>query len=134
VTKDPPPRVRVTAPVTARRRRTTVVSELDAESPIGEVYLRSLLRSQLRLALGVTAVLVVTVGLLPLLFALVPWLRTLEIAGVRIAWVLIGVCCYPILIALARAYLRRAERNEQDFRDLVAPLTGAPNAEPEGDR
>jgi uncharacterized membrane protein (DUF485 family) len=111
-----------------------VVSELDAESPIGEVYLRSLLRSQLRLALGVTAVLVVTVGLLPLLFALVPWLRTLEIGGVRIAWVLIGVCCYPILIVLARGYVRRAERNEQDFRDLVAPVTGASSAEPEGDR
>lgn len=118
---DPPPRIRVTAPVTARRRRTTVVSELDAQSPIGEVYLRSLLRSQLRLALGIALLLVATIGLLPLLFAALPWLRRAELGDVRVAWLLLGVCCYPVLLGLALAYVRRAERNEQHFCDLVTP-------------
>ncbi|UDY23785.1 hypothetical protein [Nocardioides sp. Kera G14] len=111
----PSPRVRVTAPATARRRRTTVVSELDAQSPIGEVYLRSLLRSQLRLALGITAILVLTVGALPLAFALIPSLRHAHV----LAWILLGGCCYPVLIGLGIAYVRRAERNEQHFHELV---------------
>ncbi len=108
-----------------------MVSELDAESPIGEVYLRSLMRSQFRLALGVTVALGLTVGLLPLLFVLVPALRTGDVGGVRVAWVLIGVACYPVLIALAVGYVRRAERNEQDFHDLVLPTDLSDTAGPE---
>ena len=100
-----------------------MVSELDAGSAVGEVYLRSLMRSQLRLAIALTVVLAATVGLLPLLFTLVEPLRTGEVGGVRIAWVLIGVCCYPVLIGLAVAFVRHADRNEQRFGDLVTPTS-----------
>lgn len=116
-----PARVRVTAPTAGRSRRTTVVSEIDAQTEVGAVYMRSLIRSQLRLALGVTTMLVLTVGVLPVLLATIPWLRHVHLWGVPLAWIVLGGCCYPVLIALAVFYVRRAERNERDFHDLVGP-------------
>lgn len=118
---NPAPRVRVTAPAAGRPRRTTVAREIDAQSPVGEVYMRSLVRSQLRLALGLLLVLVLTVGALPLLFVLVPWLQHGRVLGVPPAWLLLGGGCYPVIIALAVVYVRRAERNERAFQDLVGP-------------
>lgn len=105
-------RVRITAPVARRSRRTTVVGEIDAQTEVGEVYMRSLIRSQLWLAVRLTVALVLTVGALPLVFFLVPthgWL----------AWIVLGAGCYPVLLLLAWRYVRRAERNEAAFRDLV---------------
>ena len=72
VTRQPPPeRVRVTGPP---RRRTPVArtADIDDETRLGGVYMGSLLREQLRLALGILLVLALTVGLLPLVFHLVP--------------------------------------------------------------
>jgi len=117
----PPPRVRVKAPTARRPRRTTVAREIDAQSAVGEVYMSSLVRSQLRLALGLLVVLVLTVGALPLLFVLVPWLQHGRVLGVPLAWVVLGVGCYPVILALSWIYVRRAERNERAFQDLVGP-------------
>ena len=52
----PPERVRVTSPWTERPRlpgRRTATSEIDAQSEVGEIYLRTLLRAQLRLGLSI---------------------------------------------------------------------------------
>ena len=114
-----PPRVRVTAPVAGRSRRTTVISEIDEGTGVGEVYMRSLLRAQLRLALQLTAVLLLTVGLLPILFLAIPWLRHGDVLGLPVSWLLLGACCYPVLLAIAWRYVRVAERNERAFGDLV---------------
>ncbi len=118
---DPPARQRVTSP---RRpgelsRRRSVASEIDAQSRLGEIYVHSLVRSQLRLALGTVFVLATTVGLLPLVFWLVPASRRVHLVGIPLPWLLLGGLVYPFLIALAWFYVRRAERNEQAFRDLV---------------
>jgi len=117
----PPARVRVTAPTAGRTRRTTVSREIDAQSAVGEVYMRSLVRSQLRLALGLLAVLGLTVGALPLLFVLVPSLQHGRVLGVPLAWLILGAGCYPVIITLGVVYVRRAERNERAFHDLVGP-------------
>lgn len=117
----PTPRVRVKAPTAGRPRRTTVAREIDAQSAVGEVYMSSLVRSQLRLAVGLLAVLVLTIGALPLLFVLVPWLQHGRVLGVPLAWVVLGVGCYPVILALGWVYVRRAERNERAFQDLVGP-------------
>ena len=114
-----PARVRVTGPRTARPRRTSIASEIDAQSPVGEVYMRSLIRSQLRLALGVVLLLALSIGSLPLLFELSPGLRRAHLLGVPVPWLLLGLGVYPVLIALARFYVRRAERNEDVFGDMV---------------
>lgn len=118
---EPPHRVRVTGPRAGRPRRTSVAAEIDAQSRIGEVYMTSLLRSQLRLALRTVAALAATVGLLPLLLAVFPVLRTTRVLGVELPWVLLGFAVYPLLLALAWWYVRGAERNERSFQDLLRP-------------
>jgi hypothetical protein len=112
-------RVRVTGPRLGQRRRTSVAAEIDAQSPIGEIYMRSLMRSQLRLALGVVLLLAASVGTLPLVFAISPGVRKAHVLGVPLPWLLLGFCVYPVLIALAWFYVGRAERNEAAFNDMV---------------
>jgi hypothetical protein len=96
-----------------------VGSEIDAQTELGEVYMRSLLRTQLRLAVGVSLVLAATLGLLPVLFATVPSSRGVLVAGVPLPWLLLGFVVYPFLVSLGWIYVRRAERNERTFSDLV---------------
>lgn len=114
-----PVRVRVTSPRAGRPRRTSVASEIDAQTAVGEIYMRSLVRTQLRLALGIVGVLAVTIGGLPLVFAIWPELGRVHVFGIPLPWLLLGGCAYPVLVTLAWVYARRAERNEADFRDLV---------------
>jgi hypothetical protein len=112
-------RVRVTGPRGDRPRATSVASEIDAQSEVGAIYMRSLMRSQLRLALGVTTMLAASVGSLPLLFELAPGVRRAHLLGLPVPWLVLGVGVYPVLIALAWFYVRRAERNEAAFNDMV---------------
>ncbi len=118
---DPPRRVRVTGPrrQATRARAVSIASEIDDQTRLGEVYIDSLMRSQLRLALGVVAVLVVTLGALPLLFHLVPALGRVTVFGVRLPWLLLTVGAFSEILALGWFYVRRAERNEDDFSDLL---------------
>lgn len=117
----PGPRVRVTGPRTGRRRTTTVAAEIDARTELGAVYMRSLVRSQLRLAVAVLLVLALTLGAVPLVLTLAPGLVDVRLVGVPVTWLVLGVLAYPLLVALAAGYVRRAERNEAAFRDLVHP-------------
>jgi hypothetical protein len=119
VSEPAPARVRVTGPRTGRPRSTSIASEIDAQSPVGEIYMRSLMRSQLRLALVVVLLLGLGVGSLPLLFELSPRLRRADLVGVPVPWLVLGFGVYPVLIGLAWFYVRRAERNEEAFRDMV---------------
>ena len=115
-------RVRVTGP--PRRRATTThqsgTREIDAgaEEP-GRVYMQSLLREQLRLALAILALLAVTVGGLPLAFHLVPGLAEVRVGPLPVSWLLLGFLVYPWLITLGWLYIRRSEANERDFAALV---------------
>lgn len=119
MTGTPPERVRVSGP---SRRRTPVArtADIDAETRLGEVYTGSLLREQLRLALGILLLLGLLVGTLPLAFHLWPGLAEIDVLGVPLSWWLLGVLVYPTLLALGWAYVRRAERNERDFAELLS--------------
>lgn len=97
----------------------TRAADLHTQPRLGQVYVRSLVRDQLRLALGVFAVLVVVLGGLPAAFALLPGLRTAEVFGFRLAWLLLGVVAYPVLVGMAWFHIRHAERVERDFTDLL---------------
>ena len=114
-----PERVRVTGPA---RRHTPAARtvDIDTETRLGGVYLGSLLREQLRLALRILAVLAVTVGSLPLVFFLAPGLAGVHVFGLPLSWLLLGVAVYPFLLLLGWRYVRRAERIEQDFADLMS--------------
>jgi uncharacterized membrane protein (DUF485 family) len=104
------------------RRRTPAArtTDIDDETRLGGMYMGSLLREQLRLALGLLTVLALTLGLLPLLFHLLPGLAGVHVLGVPVAWLLLGVLVYPALVLLGWVYVRRAERNERDFAELVS--------------
>jgi len=116
-----PRRVRVTSPRTdaTRTRTTSVASEIDAQTRLGEVYITSLMRSQLRLAVGVLLVLAVTLGALPLLFHLVPVIGRTELAGIPLPWLLLTVVASTEIITLGWLFVRQAERNEDNFSDLL---------------
>lgn len=112
--------------VTGRRKsqrppskRVVVAEEIDSQTRLGEVYVRSLVRSQLRLAVLVCLVVAVVLGSLPLLFYFVPQLGQLRVLGLPLPWLVLGVLVYPLLIAAAGYYVRHAEKNERDFSDLV---------------
>jgi hypothetical protein len=114
-----PARVRVTGPprrVHAPRART---GDIDEQTPLGGVFIDSLVREQLGLAVRILGVLALTVGSLPLLFHLFPRLVDVDVAGLPLAWLLLGVLVYPWLIVLGLRYVRRAERNERDFAVLL---------------
>lgn len=122
MTEEPPvERVRVTGPRPGHPRRMTAASQIDARTQVGDIYMRALVRSQLRLALVVAGTLALTVGLLPLAFWLLPGLSDVRLAGIPLPWLLLGGGIYPVLIVLSRFYVRRAERNEAAFRDLIEP-------------
>lgn len=115
----PPERVRVTGPP-RRRPPAGRTSDIDAGTRLGGVYMRSLLREQLRLALGVLTVLALTIGLLPLAFYLAPGLSDVHVLGMPLGWLLLGVVVYPVLVVLGWVYVRRAERNERDFAEILS--------------
>jgi hypothetical protein len=119
---EPPARVRVTGP--PRRRvnagRPDVAREIDAETALGEVFMRSLLREQLRLAVVALTALALSLGILPLIFVLAPDLASVHVGPVPLAWLLLGVLAYPWLVLVGWWYIRRAEANELDFAALVS--------------
>lgn len=116
-----PRRTRVTSPRTGaqRRRRADAAAEIDAQTRLGEIYMSSLLRAQLRLAAAVLAAVAVLVAGLPLLFRLAPGLADTRVLGMPLAWVLLAFAVYPFLLLLGWLYVRTAERNERDFADVV---------------
>ena len=119
---DPPRRVAVTSPRTAAVRRPpgrAALRALDEQDLVGELLVRSLVRAQLLLALRLLTVLAVLLGGLPLLFAVVPSTRDVEVLGLPLPWLVLGVLVYPALVVGGAVHLRLAERHERDFVELV---------------
>lgn len=115
-------RVRVTSPKMAARPKSgslTPRREIDEQTGVGEVYMRSLVRSQLRLGLSVLAVVSISLGSLPLLFALEPRLSAIRVLSLPLPWLLVGITIYPLLLLAAQWHVRAAERAERDFIEMV---------------
>ncbi|MFI1196952.1 hypothetical protein ACH4T9_27345 [Micromonospora sp. NPDC020750] len=94
-------------------------AELAQQTRVGEALVRGLVRAQLALALRLSLVVLIGLGGLPWLFAIAPAVGRVTVFGVNLPWLLLGVASFPFLIAVGWAYVRLAERNEQDFTDLV---------------
>ena len=119
---EPSRRVVVTSPRTAAVRRPpgrAALRALDEQDRVGELLVRSLVRAQLLLALRLLTVLGVLLGGLPLLFAVVPATRDVEVLGLPLPWLALGVLVYPALVLGGAVHLRLAERHERDFVELV---------------
>ncbi|TDW70755.1 hypothetical protein [Kribbella pratensis] len=121
-TPEGPRRVRVTSPRTSAARRPIIPTgtrEIDEQTRLGEIYMLSLVQSQLRLTLAVIAGVLLVLGSIPLLFWLVPPTRTLSIFGLPLPWVILGILVYPVVYVAARVYVRNAERIEAEFTEFV---------------
>jgi hypothetical protein len=115
-------RVRVTSPRMGAAPRPSAwpaTRDIDEQTVLGEVYMRSLLRTQRRLGVSLLGTVALLLGALPLVFALAPAVGELHLFGVGLPWLLLGAGVHPVLLAAAWWYIRLAERNEGDFTDLV---------------
>jgi hypothetical protein len=101
--------------------RRTPRDELAEATAHGGLYLRRLIRAQL----GLSAVALVAfggiVGALPLALLLLPGLQDAFVLGVPVPILVIAWPPFPLFIAIAVLYVRRAAALEQSFRDLVEP-------------
>lgn len=94
-------------------------TELTQQTRVGEALVRGLVRAQLALALRLSLVVVIGLGGLPLMFALAPAVGAVKLFGINLPWLLLGVGAFPFLVAVGWTYVHLAERNEQDFTDLI---------------
>ncbi|SCE71415.1 hypothetical protein GA0074695_0516 [Micromonospora viridifaciens] len=117
----PTPRARIVLAEVSRSasRADRTRSELAQQTRVGEALVRGLVRAQLSLALRLSLLVLIGLGGLPWLFAIAPSVGRVTVLGVHLPWLLLGVAAFPFLIAVGWAYVRLAERNEQDFTDLV---------------
>ena len=120
--------MRVTAPRTGAvaasavrstaRRRTTGVPP-GTTSDVQSVYVRSLIRSQLRLAIVCAVAFVAATAAFAIGVAVLPGLDEASVAGVPVSWLLLGIGVYPLALTVAALYVRAAARNEARYRSLA---------------
>lgn len=114
-----PPRERV---VLAQRRGARMVRtrvEVQEQTEVGDAMIRGLVRAQLSLALRVALAVGLLFGAIPVLLVVFPGAADVAVLGIRLPWLLAVCLPVPILLAAGWFYIRAAERNEQDFTDLV---------------
>jgi len=122
VSDQQPRRVRIVSPRTRATRSATgrpVSREIGEQTIVGEVYMGSLVRVQLRLAIGILLIFTVLLGGLPLLLLAEPQLADVQVFGFPLPWVLLGTVVHPVLVLGGLLYVRQAERNEHDFSEVV---------------
>ncbi|WP_430331212.1 hypothetical protein [Rhodococcus sp. ACT016] len=115
----PPPRERV---VLATRRGARMVRtrvEVQEQTEVGDAMIRGLVRAQLSLALRVALAVLLLFAAIPLVLVVFPGAGEVAVLGIRLPWLLAVCLPVPILLAAGWFYIRAAERNEQDFTDLV---------------
>ncbi|AWK71335.1 hypothetical protein CBI38_06840 [Rhodococcus oxybenzonivorans] len=114
-----PERVRV---VLAQRRGARIVRtrvEVQEQTEVGDAMIRGLVRAQLWLAVRLA---VFAAGLLcavPVVLLSFPAVSEATVLGIRLPWVVLGALVYPVLLTTGWVYIRQAERNEQEFTELV---------------
>ncbi|WP_433557461.1 hypothetical protein ACQPWY_00375 [Pseudonocardia xinjiangensis] len=101
----------------ARPVRTVV--DIQEGTGVGELLRSNLIGSQLAVALRFAVFAGVTLGVLPVLFYIFPEIGRMEVLGLRVPWLLLGVLVYPFLFGLGLWHTRTAERVEQNFADHV---------------
>jgi hypothetical protein len=116
----PPKRVRVVLAERKRARRVVrTLAEVEEQTGVGEMLVRSLIRAQLAISLWLALLVAVTVGALPLLFFYVEDIGRTSLFGIRLPWLVLGVAVYPFLLGVGWLYVRLADRTEQNFVNMV---------------
>ena len=119
----PPARVRVTAhsagSAAASARPAQLAGSDAPTSDIAGVYVRSLIRSQLRLGIVFAVGFAAATALFVMAIAVVPELDSTFVLGVPLSWLLLAIGVYPLAITVAVLYARAAARNEARYRALT---------------
>jgi hypothetical protein len=102
---------RVTVTVSRARRRRPP----DEGSEPDTAQIKSLIRTQARLALATSAIVFALLAGLPMLFALAPGLSHVRLLGIRLPWLILCGGVQPIWVVAARRHVRLAERAEHAF-------------------
>ncbi|TQC47050.1 hypothetical protein EEB14_22515 [Rhodococcus sp. WS4] len=108
--------------VLAQRRGARIVRtrvEVQEQTEVGDAMIRGLVRTQLGLAIRLALLAASLLCAVPLVMFLFPGLSDVSVLGIRLPWVVLGVLVYPVLLTTGWIYVRQAERNEQEFADLV---------------
>ena len=115
----PPARQRVTGPRSVAPSAGAKPVEVVAHSrDVGAIYLRTLIRAQLRLAVVCCAGFILALTAAGTLIATVPALQQESLFGVPLAWLLQAYGLYPLIALFAVLYVRAAARNEKRYRLL----------------
>ncbi|MEV7660194.1 hypothetical protein [Paenarthrobacter sp. NPDC089316] len=115
-------RVRVTAPrqsAAPASGRVLHSHEAAEDSDAGRIFVRSLIRSQLRLALVVACGFLVILAVYATILVYGPGVSETRVFGIPLDWLTLGVGIYPVIGLSAWLYNRAAARNEARYRDLV---------------
>ncbi len=121
-TEPPPMRVTVRAPTGSpsdRPRSVPGPDDLYQRDHYGEALLRSLMRAQLGVTVGVLLPAAAVVATYPLLSVLFPRLARVTVGPLPLSILILGFGIYPPLVALAMAYVRRARHVEERFIELL---------------
>ncbi|GAA1330630.1 hypothetical protein [Saccharothrix algeriensis] len=102
-----------------RGRVLRTIIELEEQTSVGEKLIRDLIRQQLRTAFLLGGGTLLLLALLPVVFFLAPGLGEVELLGVRLPWLLLGILPFPLCYGVGYAYRRLAERHEHDFVSTV---------------
>ena len=84
------------------------------------VYVRSLMRSQLKLALYCVGAFLGRLSVFIVGLNYFPEFGRLRLLGVPVSWLLLGFGVYPLIVTTAIIYSRSARRNESAYRELLA--------------
>jgi hypothetical protein len=87
----------------------------------GALYLGRLVRAQLALSVLALVAFGGIIGALPLALVLMPGLQHAHVLGVPVPIVVIAWPPFPMLVAIAWLYVRRASALDEFFRELVRP-------------
>jgi hypothetical protein len=101
------------------RSSTPAPDDLYEPDAYGRELLTSLMRAQVGACATVLLPALALLALYPLLTAIFPWLATAQVVGLPLTLLILGGGIYPPLVLLGYWYVRRAERLEQQFVELL---------------
>ncbi len=100
-------------------RESAKLRELQEQTPVGEIFLEALMRRQYSLSLRVAATLALMLGAQPLVAWWWPAYGRTDLFGIPLPWLVLGVCSYPVLVAIGLYYVQHAESIDDEFSELL---------------
>jgi hypothetical protein len=109
----------VLADAKGRGRVLRTIIELEEQTSVGEKLVRDLIRTQLRTAFVLGGGTLTLLAALPAVFMAFPAISQVQLVGVRLPWLLLGLLPFPLFYSIGYWYRRLAERHERDFVNMV---------------